>query len=330
MVLRMVFGPEDVQRVVLADGADPMWELVLSLHQAQAPAVAPRFVHWRRALAGRAAELRGEAMTMLRALVPPLGDFPDFLTPYPPTGDFTAGCEALAATAPERVAGEIAALHPAGSVPAGLRRLAAGRHGVGEVVRSMRAGHRQLVEPCWPEIRRAVAEDRYARLEQLTTQGVGAVLAGLPGALGWDGRVLRVDYPDQRTVELAGRGLTLLPAYFCWGHPLTWLDPGLPPVLVYQAGGSAAPDWASIGPPDELSALLGHPRAHCLSVLVRPCSTTELAQRLGISVGSAGRHVAILGHAGLVRSERTGGAILHSDTDLGLALLAGGSQGTRG
>lgn len=127
--------------------------------------------------------------------------------------------------------------------PALARGLAAeGRAGRRVLVELTRSAYDLLVAPWRSEIREAVRVDRAARVRQLSVSGVGAVLAGLPGVVGWDGSVLEVTYPEDRVVELRGRGLTLIPAYFCWGSPVTFIDPGLPPVLVYPAAqaGTAA------------------------------------------------------------------------------------------
>ena len=51
----------------------------------------------------------------------------------------------------------------------------------------------------------------------------------------WAGGELRVDYPVDQEMHLGGRGLVLVPSYFCWRYPVTLLDPDLPPVLIYPA-----------------------------------------------------------------------------------------------
>jgi DNA-binding transcriptional ArsR family regulator len=52
-----------------------------------------------------------------------------------------------------------------------------------------------------------------------------------------------------------------------------------------------------------------------------PLSTSELARRAGLSIGSVSRHPAVLRDAGLVASHRRGHASVHEPTGLGLSLL---------
>ncbi|WP_454856268.1 tyrosine-type recombinase/integrase [Promicromonospora soli] len=74
--------------------------------------------------------------------------------------------------------------------------------------------------------------------------------------------------------------------------------------------------------PEGLAALLGHSRALALLALRHPCSTTELARRVGVSAGTASRHATALRAAGLVTSTRHGSVMLHHVTHLGRKLAA--------
>ncbi|MCU7730852.1 helix-turn-helix domain-containing protein [Actinoplanes sp. KI2] len=62
-------------------------------------------------------------------------------------------------------------------------------------------------------------------------------------------------------------------------------------------------------------------RAAVLRAIEAPCTTTELARRAGTSVTSASQHAAVLRKAGLITTVRRGGAVVHSLTNLGTALL---------
>jgi len=57
--------------------------------------------------------------------------------------------------------------------------------------------------------------------------------SGLTPLFRWRWPVLEAPYPLDKDVHLAGRGLLLVPSYFCRRMPVTFADPGLPPVLVY-------------------------------------------------------------------------------------------------
>lgn len=228
--MRFVFERQDLQRVRLAHGADPMWELVLSLQVAQSSWVPTQFVGWRQSLETRLTGDDGlRAGSPLPTLVAPLGDFPDFLTPAELITDLDAGCEALACTPRARLSADLAAVFRRRPATTWVRSLAAGgREHLGAVVRAARDAHNLLVAPHWANVHELVAADRCRRAHDLATRGVGPLLASLPGVLSWDGQVLHVRYPAERTVHLAGRGLTLLPSYFCWGRPVTWIDAELP------------------------------------------------------------------------------------------------------
>jgi DNA-binding transcriptional ArsR family regulator len=61
-----------------------------------------------------------------------------------------------------------------------------------------------------------------------------------------------------------------------------------------------------------LAALLGSTRARALRVLgERCCTTTELAQQIGVSVSSASEHAAVLREAGLIVTRRRGSSVTH-------------------
>jgi DNA-binding transcriptional ArsR family regulator len=328
MSLRLVFDRQDLQRVRLANSADPMWELVLSLHKTQVRRLPAPLVGWRQEVERRfAGAHRGRhALTLLQCLVPPRGAFPDFLTPPGPVTHLDAGCEAMLCTSRTLLEADLAAVFARRTAPPWVRSLADGDgKTMGEVVRAVRDAHDLLVAPHWSEVCEVVAADRADRTRQLAEHGVGALLANLPGVLGWDGQVLRTGYPVDRTVRLEGRGLVLVPSYFCWHNPITWLDPELPPVLVYQAHRQHPRASGDVLLHGRLTSLLGRTRAECLRVLLVARTTTELAALLGTSVGTASKQAAILRDTGLVTSNRCGIAVLHTTTPLGAALLTGES-----
>lgn len=326
MSLRMVFDREDLLRVRLADSPDPMWELAFSIHKTHARRVPEPLLEWRRDVGHRYAGARRgrEAVALVGTLVAARGPFPDFLTPPGPVTDFDAGCEAMLRTPRALLGTDLAAVFTRRPAPPWVQSLACGDgRTIAEVVRAVRGAHDLLVAPQWARVCDVVAADRVVRARQLAGQGVGSLLANIPGVLGWDGQVLHIRYPVDRTVRLGGRGLLLVPSYFCWHNPVTWIDPELPPVLVYQAHGHHIPSQAGVLLPEALTALFGRTRAECLRTLLVPHTTTELAGRLGVSVGRASRQAAVLRGAGLVHSERRGLAVWHSTTPLGTALLTG-------
>jgi DNA-binding MarR family transcriptional regulator len=84
-----------------------------------------------------------------------------------------------------------------------------------------------------------------------------------------------------------------------------------------------APNVSAPSGADPLGRLLGTTRAVVLRRLAEPGrhTTTALGRHAGISTSSASEHAATLRAAGLVNSDRAGGAIVHQLTPLGVHLL---------
>lgn len=322
-MLRLVFNRDDLQRVRVAAAPDPMWETVLSLHRLRERKPAARHEEWAHQVRHRLARTDAAGwLSTLFDLVPRRGGFPDFLTPGERISAVDEGFEALAGTTRRTLRTDLeAAFAGRRRTPAWIQDLANGdRSQLLHVVGAARAAYRTLVAPFGHELRAALAADRAARLRRLSTEGVGGLLQSLPGMLDWNGRVLTLAYPVTRTVRLAGRGLTLTPSWFCDSTPVTLIDPERTPVLVYPAAESTRHTSDSAA---RLVALLGRTRADCLRALRRMHNTSQLAARLGTSIGTASKQAAVLREAGLVSSLRDGGTVWHELTPLGADLLAG-------
>ncbi|TCC02975.1 helix-turn-helix domain-containing protein [Kribbella soli] len=323
MTLRMVFDRDDLHRVRLADGPDPLWELVLSLHAAREPQVPAHLARWREQASIRvtAHDHARKWLGILFTLVPLEGNFPDFLTPAYSGDSIDAGSETIARTRRSLLRPDLEAVFTGRTPPQWVRELAAGDHRrLTDVAGAMHTGYDVLLEPVWHELTGTVGADRRTRTDALARGGVDALLGSIPGVIGWDGQVLEIGYGlRDHTVHLRGRGLTILPSYFCTERPITLIDPELPPVLVYPAadGIQSGPRTASA----QLVALLGRTRAECLAALATTLTTSGLAARVGTSVGSASKHATVLREAGLITTVRHGGAVRHHVTELGAALL---------
>lgn len=325
MTLRVVFGREDLQRVRFAAQPDPMWELVLSLHKARKCRALERHSVWQTQIRHRLREHDQAArwLAPLFTLVPMKGAFPDFLTPAPLVTDPKAGVAELRRTAADQLRGDLTAAFADHSLPQWVRRLAAGeRDQLDNLAEAVGHAHELLLAPYWDEVCDVVRADRADRVWALADGGLDSVLPKIPGVRGWDGTVLEIDYPVARTVRLDGRGLTLLPSYFCAQRPVTFVNPDLPPMLIYPADGhhTAKPVVEDYG---SLDALLSRTRAECLSALTTPRTTSALARAVGASIGTASKQATVLRHAGLVDSVRDGTSVRHQITDLGAALLIG-------
>lgn len=328
-MLRIHLTADDLTRIRVAAGPDPMWEILLSAHLLNRAAGTVAFGRWReRTLADPP-----PGLGMLLHLAPPWGYSPDFLTPAAVAGDVDGGVEAVLCTPRTRLRRDLELLGAwrrprawtrslAEGDPPALRRLGAVMHEY----------HARALAPYWGRIRAGVDADRAARARTLLAGGTDRLLAGLHPSIRWRPPVLEVALPPERDIHLDGRGLLVLPSFFCWRDPITLHDPGLPPVLVYPIAhelGWADPVGDGRGA-RSLAALLGRTRAAALRALSADASTSELARRLTISVASASEHATVLRDAGLISSRRHRNAVHHTLTPLGRDLLEASAAGSRG
>lgn len=325
MALRIHFTGADVGRVRIASGPDPLWEIVLSLHVLQHRDGGPVFGWWRRhALASLREPSPYGALRLLRRLAPPRGYFPDFLTPAEGSQGLDRGLRAVRATPTEQVRRELALFADRHGNAAPVRALAGGDPAaLSQLVAALRWYFDVTLAPHWEPVRAAVDADRAVRLHALGRGGVAGLFETMRPVMRWEPPVLVVDYPVAQDLPLAGRGLLLVPSYFCWQTPVTLADPMLPPVLVYPVPHEPAPERAGRADRSRaLAALLGGTRAAVLAAIATdPVTTGELARRTGIAAPTASEHASVLRAAGLITSQRRGSAVLHAVTPLGLALL---------
>lgn len=300
-----------------------MWELVLSLHVLQSGSTLNRHQHWLRAARQRldsAAHGRAD-LRLLSTLVPPAGAFPDFLTPVDGTGSFEAQLDDVLSTSRRRRRADLGQVFAAERAPAWVTAFADGDRDTGRTVRIALQRYQELVlRPHSDEIARSVQVEREARVRSLCTGGVEGLLGNLPDCVRWEPPVLVAEYPGpDRDLHLRGRGITLIPSYFCHGKPIGFVDPELPPVLVYPISTDVVEQRATA----ELGVLVGPTRARVLHELHATRSTSELARRADISVGSASKHAAVLRSAGLVHSVRERNTVLHQLTVHGVTVVTG-------
>ncbi|MGW2178083.1 winged helix-turn-helix domain-containing protein [Streptomyces sp. NPDC001732] len=317
MKLRIHFTADDLARTTVATRPDDMWELVNSLRILQSPRPPSEYEPWLRHVRNRFAErdLR-PLVRYVTTLVPRRGSFPDFLTPSGADG-FEASLDLIRATPAARLRDELATHFGRRTPPPWARRLADGdRHARQELQDALTTYHRELLAPQLPLIRETFHLERAQRSRDFLEGGVEQLLRTLPPSIRWTSPTLVADYPRDRDLHLRGRGITLIPSFFCTKSPVTLLDPDLPPVLVHPVTGHPLPT----AEPDGLTDLLGRTRALVLQALTPPCSTGELALRTGVSIGTASKHASVLRRAGLVSSTRRGCMVLHALTPLGRAL----------
>ncbi|MER5984691.1 metalloregulator ArsR/SmtB family transcription factor [Streptomyces sp. NPDC001787] len=341
-MLRVHFTGRDLEYIRIARRPDPLWEIVCSVCRLQTKEGPLVFGPWRRAVAPRLkgdAAARGAALA-LRSLVPFGPYFPDFLTPAVDGGttDLRQGIEGVLSTPRRRLRDELVLLAEGGeSAVTGVRvrpfagaELARGDTTALRALGGLLSSYDEVfVAPFRHRIDEAVALDVAWRSRELSAGGTRALLGTFRPMARWSPPVLEVEYPVERDLYLDGRGLLLVPSYFCWRMPITLVDDALMPMLVYPVAKSverpvdrpAGPEGA--GSVSSLVKLLGPTRAALLrEVAARGCATTsELAEAVGSSLPNTSQQLAILREAGLASSRREGRFVLHIPSPLGLTLL---------
>ncbi|RIV34475.1 ArsR/SmtB family transcription factor [Micromonospora radicis] len=327
-MLKIHFSGEDILRTRVAPAANPVWEVVLSLHLLPERGRDPLLSGWRREVMRDLRRQEDAAgLRLLLALNPPRGYFPDFLTPYESVDGFEAGMEAVRRTPVSLLQRDLTLLGNARNLPAGAGALARGEPDALAHLTTAMGRYRELaLGPYWTRVQAAVEADRARRARAMLDGGIEGLLTGLRPGVRWDSGVLEIpDYPSSRELHLQGRGLLLVPSFFCANTPVALVDPKLPPVLVYPVDrlGGLAPDEAREPDADRaaLAALLGRTRAAVLAASDDGCSTGELARRLHISPAAASQHATVLRNAGLLVSHRDRNTVLHTLTPLGRAIL---------
>ncbi|MFF2993734.1 helix-turn-helix domain-containing protein [Streptomyces sp. NPDC057950] len=323
-MLRIHFTSYDLQNIRVARQPDPLWELMCSVCRLETGQGSLEFGHWRRSVSQRFAgdSTVVRALRPLRALIPPTGYIPDFLTPPVTGGGLTAGLDQLLRTPRTQLVREMSRLAESRPVPTWAGSL--GRPG-GDALKSLANAltvyFRGLLEPHWPHIRSAVGNDVGVRSRALLDGGTQALLEGLRPMARWNAPVLEVNYPVERDLYLDGRGLLLVPSYFCWRRPTALADPGLDPVLVYPV--AKTPLAVADGTDGGVERLLGRTRAAVLTEVAGQSArtTSEVAEAVGIALPSASYQIGVLRDGGLVASHRDGKYVLHTATLLGLRVL---------
>jgi DNA-binding transcriptional ArsR family regulator len=297
----------------------PLQETVFSLWVWRSPDRQPFHLPWR---AANASAWAGADTEMLDAVVAPSGWLPDFLTPRPtgPLTDFAAELDLVRATSPRRVTRDVLAAYAGEPLPPVLQQ----RPSV--VLRRTADALAEYWQRCllssWPRIRAVLEADVIYRSRRLAAGGARALFDELDARVRWDDGLLFLDrLPGIVRIEVGGRGLRLVPSLFC-RSAVTYIGPDEPPLITYPARGRGAV-WEQVDVPVDgaTAALLGQARTRLLALLEHPATTTELAQRLGVSPAAVSQHLRVLSDGRLVRGTRSGRSVLYLRTELADRLL---------
>ncbi|MEU5901825.1 MULTISPECIES: ArsR/SmtB family transcription factor [Streptomyces] len=319
-MLRIRMTAADLGRVRLARAPALMWETALSVHWLERRPQGMAGAQWLGAVAARPAPGTG----LLRHLIPPRGYFPDFLTPYGTSPDFSEALEPVLCTSPVRLRADLALLPSRTRSTPHIRALTtADATAVHRLEQALRRHHDIAVAPFRAAVRESVAREHARASDLMVNGGTETLLADLSPLLRWRAPTLDVTYPTDRELCLEGRGLLLVPSYFCHGLPITLVCQDTTPVLVYPVAVRMPAATPAHDRSDHLAGLLGHSRAAVLEAAAQGGNTSQLARLADILVSSASQHLTVLRRAGLITSQRRANAVVHRVTSLGADLLAG-------
>ena len=328
------FGRDDLLRTRFA--ISPLFELAASVRVLRDPGGHSVHLPWVREARAR---LAGLDYSLIDALHPDGPYAPDFIAPPPltPLPVFDEELARVRATPPDRVRLELGWTFDSGEVPAVARPLLEDPERELAALADLLAEYwARAIAPWWGLIRAVLEADIRQRARHLAGGGALELFGGLHPDVRWHDGALIVDRSYEAEVELAGRGLQLVPAAFGWPRVGAMFDPPWQPALIYPPRGvgelwaparedarhgEAAGDEAS-GRGGALGELLGRRRAGILVALAAEATTTELARRLAASPAGVSEHLGVLRRAGLVRARREGRAVLYSRTATGDLLTA--------
>lgn len=324
LVLR--FGPADAGRVRFA--VSPLWEAMAAARVLTDARSRTHHLPWLEAVRPL---LAGLDLMPLLALQPRHGYAPDFSTPAPtsPLPDVKEQLAEVRRAPLKQVREEIArALSDRSGepVPPGAwdltRSASRARTRVADALESV---WESLVSPHWPALRTLLEADIAFHGRLMTERGLEHVLPALHHTMQWSGDALRVDRNGRHTRVLHGEGLLLMPSAFTWPFVAVTFEESLQPSIVYPARGIAElwqPDTSSTA--DSLAGLIGRSRATILASLREPATTTTLARRHQLSMGTVSEHLSVLRESGLVSAQRRRTQVLYVITELGGALIGAG------
>lgn len=319
--LRVHFTAEDLRRVQVTPAMDRMWELVLSLHMLCDVRHPVLFGQWRRDTMAAIRRSGAESsLAVLATLAPAARYFPDFLTPENGGETLDESISMILSTPLTEMRGQLALLAETRPLPNWAGRFAAGdRTALARLDTALRDYHRIAIAPVESVIQRTLSD--YA--DKARTAGWDGLLRLAQPGLRWEYPVLSVPFPEDTDLYLDGRGLRLIPSFFCMGTPVKLYDDTLTPTIVYPIVHD--PRWLGGNTPRPIENLVGESRARILEFVAANPATTNaaIATTLHISPPTVSYHLRILRETGLLNTHRDANTVTHTSTDLGVRLLNG-------
>ncbi|RSM98732.1 transcriptional regulator [Nonomuraea sp. WAC 01424] len=328
MKTRLAFSVNDLAETRFA--VSPMWEVVTSRRVLAGATVPDPHRGWAAQVRPRLAAA-GLDRGWLAEMIPSAGHLPDFLNPTTASHELPDELAAVEAIDPEQVRRDLdlLAADSDGRLSPRLRSLRRNPQAhLPRIVAEIEAYWQLAIAPYWARIRSVLEADVFHRGRQVAEHGTARTLGRLHDTVRWDGGALHlVERHCPITRIETGAGLLLVPSVFAWPRVLTRSVPSEPPQLAYPARGIGTL-WESRGhaPMDALAAVIGRSRALLLAELDTPASTTELAQRSGLSAAGVSQHLTALRAAGLTSTHRAGRTVFYARTGLADALLTAQAQ----
>lgn len=297
------------------------------LRERQRPTFLQPWVQQLRAEPDRLAKVT-TAARLLTAIAPQGPYFPDFLTPAEASAGLDAGLEAIERTPRTRLRHELSLLTEARrrrgrKVSDWLNVFTYADTGImKDLTTIIRRYHQAAIMPHNDLTKACIDADIAHRARAMVNGGAEGLFNSFRPFMHWEAPVLKVQYDVDQELRLDGRGLRLVPSFFCHGSPVSIADPSLLPVLIYPI--STEHRWSVLLDTTNkkaLEKLLGTTRARVLRALDQGANTTELATLLQTSLASVSRHASTLRDAGLIVSQRYGPSVFHTLTTLGRQLL---------
>lgn len=324
----LAFSASDLAQVRFA--VSPMWEVAPSFRLLMSHTAHPVHQPWTNQVRPRLLAA-GLDRGWLSELIPLVGYVPDFLNPAPAGQAPTPAAEwdAIRASPVDRVRQDLDHLaRHQGKLGRRLRTLHADpRARLAKVTEEIERYWELALAPYWARIRAVLDADILYRARMVAEHGSGRLFNDLHASVSWDDNTLRMARRKQPLPrQTAGPGLLLIPSAFTGPGLRTRTTPPDPPQLVYPARGIGSL-WETrhVTRTDTLAAVLGRSRALLLTELETPASTTQLAQRTGLSPAGVSQYLTALRNAGLVSAHRVGRSVLYARTDAADILLKAAS-----